>query len=47
VKGERKMKEKNELTLEDFITEDQFDLDIYLDYLLKQSRYQPPIESVG
>ncbi|MDT2047821.1 MULTISPECIES: hypothetical protein [Bacillaceae] len=41
------MKEKNELTLEDFITEDQFDLDIYLDYLLKQSRYQPPIESVG
>ncbi len=47
MKGERKMKEKNELTLEDFITEDQFDLDIYLDYLLKQSRYQPPIESVG
>jgi hypothetical protein len=47
VKGERKMKEKNELTLEDFITEDQFDLEIYLDYLLKQSRYQPPVESVG
>lgn len=47
MKGEREMKEKNELTLEDFITEDQFDLDIYLDYLLKQSRYQPPIESVG
>ncbi len=47
MKGERKMKEKNELTLEDFITEDQFDLEIYLDYLLKQSRYQPPVESVG